>query len=134
MRKIIEQDLSGRLLCQYGTFFFVMEAKGIKLYTQVNPGSGNAWENFITQFPQLDMDYMMNQANGQLVVNVGVSVNPRQGEQAMVGLWRLDALEATFGAGSFNQGNMHHTNTLGRYGALQANMASGRMRRMHILY
>jgi hypothetical protein len=134
MRKIIKQDLPGGLLSRYGSFFFVMEAKGIKLYTHDNPYSGDPWKNLIRQFPQLDMDYMMDQANGQLVVDVGVAVNPRRGEQAVVGLWRLDALDASFGAGGFNKGNMHHTNTLGRYGALQAEMASERMRRTHILY
>jgi hypothetical protein len=135
MRDIIKQELPNGLLTRYGSFFFVMEGKGIKLYTQAHPQAGGAaWNDLTRQFPQLDMDYMMNQANGQLVVDVGISVNPRRDGEAVVGLWRLDALEASFGAGGFNQGNTHHTNTLGRYGALQADMSAERMRRTHILF
>jgi hypothetical protein len=148
MRDIISQPTGDNLLARFGSFFFVMEAKGIKLYTQeyiptissqqqnVQPQSPNPWEALSQQFPHLDLNYMMDQKHGQLVVDIGLSVtpSPKSGGKPVIGLWRLDALDASFGAGGFNQGIMHHTNTLGRYGAIQAEMSAERMRRTHILY
>jgi hypothetical protein len=134
MRRILRED-PGFVLDRFGSFFFVLEAKGIKLYTQEPLGSqSDPWKTLCDQFPQLDFDYMMDPMKGQLVADIGISINPSISGDPVVGLWRLDALDASFGAGGFTKGQMHNTNTLGRYGAIQARMESERMRRTHIIY
>jgi hypothetical protein len=134
MRRILREE-PGFVHDRFGSFFFVLEAKGIKLYTQESLGSwGDPWQTLCDQFPQLDFDYMMDQTKGQLVADIGISINPSIFGDPVVGLWRLDALDASFGAGGFTKGQVHNVNTLGRYGAIQATMASERMRRTHIIY
>ncbi|KAG2740171.1 hypothetical protein P692DRAFT_20822765 [Suillus brevipes Sb2] len=81
------QIKNGQLeLSMFGSSFFVLEGKGIKLITK----------------------------------------------DSQRGLWRLDALEASFGAGGYNRGQLHHHNTLSRYGALQAEMQRERSQQTHI--
>jgi hypothetical protein len=136
MREIIRNDYRGDMLHRFGSFFFVLEGKGIKLYTQesLSSSGSNAWQRLIQEFPQLDFNYMMDANHGQLVVDVGISINPDADSMPVVGLLRLDALEASFGAGGFRKGQVHSVNTLGRYGAIQAEMQSERMRRTHIIF
>ncbi|KAI6137557.1 hypothetical protein BKA82DRAFT_4023828 [Pisolithus tinctorius] len=61
----------------------------------------------------LDWSHMVDRANGELLVDLGISIHPTCDEK-LVGLWRLDALEASFGAGGYLRGNAHHTCMLGR--------------------
>jgi hypothetical protein len=135
MRDIIKNDYPGEMLHRFGSFFFVLEAKGIKLSTQEYLGSSGSdpWQRLTQQFPQLNFEYMMDPANGQFIVDVGISINPSTSDP-VVGLWRLDCLEASFGAGGFRKGQIHTVNTLARYGAIQAEMQSERMRRTHIIH
>ncbi|KAI6137546.1 hypothetical protein BKA82DRAFT_4023816 [Pisolithus tinctorius] len=48
----------------------------------------------------LDWSHMVDRANGELLVDLGISIHPTCDEK-LVGLWRLDALEASFGAGGY---------------------------------
>ncbi|KAI6137968.1 hypothetical protein BKA82DRAFT_4022130 [Pisolithus tinctorius] len=43
---------------------------------------------------------MVDRANGELLVDLGISIHPAC-DKKLVGLWRLDALEASFGAGGY---------------------------------
>lgn len=52
----------------------------------------------------------------------------------MVGLWRLDALEASYGRGGYSRGRLHTGNTLARYGGMQAEMLQGRAERTHVAF
>jgi hypothetical protein len=137
MDDIIRRDYPGEILHRFGSFFFVLEAKGIKLYTQasLSPDS-DPWHLLEQHFPQLDLEYMMDSNYGQLMVDIGVSINPKTSskDDAVVALFRLDALAASFGAAGFNKGQTHHANTLGRYGSIQATMGTERMRRTHICH
>jgi hypothetical protein len=76
---------------------------------------------------------MVDRKNGELLVDLGISIHPTC-NQKMVGLWRLDALEASYGAGGFLRGNIHHTCTLGRYGGIQAEMSQERARQTHVAF
>ncbi|KAG2335848.1 hypothetical protein BDR05DRAFT_953779 [Suillus weaverae] len=72
--------------------------------------------------------------HGKLLVDVGISFTPHSPEVPVVGVWRLGALEASFGAGGYKQSEMHHHNTLSRYGALQAEMQQERSQQTHITF
>ncbi|KAG5222171.1 hypothetical protein IMY05_C3416000600 [Salix suchowensis] len=52
--------------------------------------------------------------NGELVLDVGITVSP-QG-LPLVGLWKLDAMEQSFGASGFLQGTLHRINTMANVG------------------
>ena len=68
---------------------------------------------------------------GELFLDMGITYTP-QHKAPVVGLWKLDSIEASYGAGGYTRGNMHTINTMGRFGGLQAEMASQRMERTHI--
>jgi hypothetical protein len=73
--EIIKDNYPGDILHQFRSFFFVLEAKGIKLYTQDSLRTGgDLWETLIPQFPHLDFEYMMDPAHGQLVVYLSTQV------------------------------------------------------------
>ena len=127
MEEIIQEGQEQFAL--FGSFFFVVEAKGIKLWTKtVSP-----LESLLMEFPALDWNYMTDREVGELVVDLGITFHP-QSSEPLVGLWRLDQLEASFGASGFTRGNLHHTCTLGRYGGIQAEMVQERARRSQICF
>ncbi|KAG2046010.1 hypothetical protein BDR06DRAFT_1039924, partial [Suillus hirtellus] len=104
-------------LSMYGSFFFILEGKGIKLLTKDGQrGRFSGPEEALRRnLSDLDWPYMMNHRNGELLVDVGISFTPRSPEVPVVGVWRLDALEASYGAGGYKRGEIHHQNTLSRY-------------------
>lgn len=138
----VQERMAGRIrdgegeLSMYGSLFFILEGKGIKLLTkdgQRGRFSGPE-EALCRNLSDLDWPYMMDRTHGELLVDVGVSFTPRSPEVPVVGVWRLDALEASFGAGGYKRGEMHHHNTLSRYGALQAEMQQERCQQTHIAF
>lgn len=74
---------------------------------------------------------MHDRMQGELFLDIGITYTPRH-DFPVVGLWKLDCAEASYGAGGYTRGSMHTINTMGRYGGLQAEMASERMERTHI--
>lgn len=92
-----------------------------------------AIERFIESFPALDMDFMQDPKNGELVCDVGVTIQP-QHDCPLVGLWRLDSLEASYGAAGFLSGNIHTVNTLALYGGLQAESPERRCERTGVVF
>ncbi|KAG1729381.1 hypothetical protein EDB19DRAFT_1832425 [Suillus lakei] len=104
---------------------FVMEVgKGIKLLTK--DGQRGRFtgpeEALCCNLPDLDWPYMMDRSHGKLLIFQSS------------GVWRLDALEASFGAGGYKRGEMYHHNMLSRYGALQAEMQQERSQQTHIAF
>ena len=94
MQEIIKDDHHGDLLHQLGSFFFVLKAKGIKLYTMEHLMTDrNPWKSLVQEFSQLDFDYMMDPAHMQLIVDMGLSINPHANSQPIVELVRLDAVD-----------------------------------------
>ncbi|KAG2029292.1 hypothetical protein BDR03DRAFT_840144, partial [Suillus americanus] len=138
----VQERMAGRIrdgegeLSMYGSLFFILEGKGIKLLTKDGQrGRFSGPEEALRRnLSDLDWPYMMNRTHGELLVDVGVSFTPRSPEIPVVGVWRLDALEASFGAGGYKRGEMHHHNTLSRYGALQAEMQQERSQQTHIAF
>lgn len=125
---------NGGLLDRFGSFFFVFQAKGIKLTTQ-GPieASPDLWESLTEEYPQLDWLYMMDRLHGELLVDFAIGYHPVS-EDPVVGLWRLEALEASLGAAGFKRGTVHHSAGLARYGAISAEMTVERGRRTHVAY
>ena len=134
MRHRIQEGMGE--LSMYGSSFFVLEGKGIKLLTKDGQRGKFAGpeEALCSNLPDLDWEYMMDRSKGELLVDVGISFTPRCSDIAVVGVWRLDALEASFGAGGYKRGDIHHHNMLSRYGALQAEMQQERAQQTHIAF
>ena len=136
----IQDDAEGDL-AQFGSMFFVLEIKGCKMVSQaetndaglLNGCLGDALNNLKEENPSLDWDYMEDRKLGELLYDVGITIQPK-GIVPTVGLWRLDNLEALYGAAGYLRGNIHHLNTLLLYGGLQAEMPRSRSERTHILY
>lgn len=123
-------------LSMYGSLFFILEGKGIKLLTKDGQrGRFSGPEEALRRnLSDLDWSYMMDRRHGELLVDVGISFTPHSPDIPVVGVWRLDALEASFGAGGYKRGEIHHHNTLSRYGAMQAEMQQERSRQTHIAF
>ncbi|KAF8550172.1 hypothetical protein OG21DRAFT_1487974 [Imleria badia] len=89
---------------RYDSFFFVVEGKGIKLLTKDGQGVYVLPESALrNNLACLDWNHMLDQNNGELIVDVGVSFTPAS-RQAVVGLWRVDTLEESYAAAGFNRG------------------------------
>ena len=100
----------------------------------MNESLKEALENFQRSFTGLDWEYMDNREEGELICDVGITIQPSVEEDLLVGLWRLDCLEASYGAGGYLRGNLHTLNTLSMYGGLQAESPASRRKRTHISF
>jgi hypothetical protein len=137
--KIKESDGS---LDHFGSHFYVLEIKGCKALTKevageeeedVKDAMKRALDNLHEEYSGLDWKYMSDRDFGELFCDVGVTYHPED-SQPLVGLWKLDALESSFGAGGYLKGNLHNHNTLSCYGGLQAEMSNERFKRTHIVF
>lgn len=135
------QDIMADLISQqedcsmYGSFFFVVEGKGIKLLTKDGQGGEYISPEVALQenLSCLNWPYMLDRQNGELLVDVGVSFTPKS-KAPMVGLWRLGDLEESYAAAGFNLGTAHNHCTLYKYGALQAEMPQDRALQTHVAF
>src|ERR1700722_5367905 len=122
----------------FGSFFFVLEMKGFKLFTKEtfepnHMAFTSTLDHLRQEFSALDWTYMMDRQNGELYSDIGISYHPVS-SKPLVGLWRLDSLEASYGLAGYAMGEIHHLNTLDGYGALQAEMSTSRSPRNHIVF
>ncbi|KAG1817592.1 uncharacterized protein BJ212DRAFT_1480155 [Suillus subaureus] len=101
-------------LSMFGSLFFILDRKGIKLLMKDGQrGHFSGPEEALRRnLSDLDWLYMRNWTHGELLVDVGISFTPHSPDVPVIGVWRLDALEASFGAGGYKRGDMHHHNTL----------------------
>lgn len=126
-------------LSRFGSFFFVVQIKGSKRTSHSQEATLNmsmkaALEKFKSSFHELDWVYMNNRENGELICDVGVTIHPHNSKEPLVGLWRLDCLEASYGAAGFLSGQLHTLNTLSMFGGLQATSPASRRNLSHILF
>ncbi|KAF9230725.1 hypothetical protein BU15DRAFT_83272 [Melanogaster broomeanus] len=98
MKNIIQEE--PEKLTLFGSFFFVVEAKGIKLWTKSSADEKKPIQSLISEFPALDWNYMTNRRHGELMIDLGITFHPVW-KEPLVGLWRLEQLEASFGASGF---------------------------------
>lgn len=134
MRTIVDQDQDGPLAA-YGSFFFVLEGKGVGLHSLVNDLAvsppDQPFRNLVSHFSKIDWDFILDRNNGESYFDVALCI---YSDSSLVGVWRLDALEASFGAGGFLSGKQFPLNTMGYYGSMQAEMGEERCRHTHIRY
>lgn len=114
--------------------FYTLEIKGCKAYTRViiddDPASPDnstfamVLEKFKSCYSELDLEYMLDRKQEEAYFDIGVTYQPVDKNEKLVGLWRLECLKESFGAGGYLQGNLPTINTLGNYGTLQAEMES----------
>lgn len=122
----------------FGSFFFVVELKGSKGHsrreeTDSQSSLSNAVDRFRDSYPALDWAFIKDPKNGECFYDVGITIQPED-ERGLVGLWRLDCLEASFGAAGFLSGQLHPINTMALYGALQAESSEARCQRTQIVF
>lgn len=125
-------------MAQFGSFFFVVQVKGCKGLahaedSNLGKGMDTALRRFKQSFPALNWDYMNDRTQGELFFDLGITIQPNHSEP-LVGLYRLDSLEASYGISGFNSGNLHTINTLGMFGGIQAETSRSRHQRTHVLF
>ncbi|KAF8054352.1 hypothetical protein FPV67DRAFT_1430061 [Lyophyllum atratum] len=131
-----EEDLE-----MFGSAFYVFEVKGSQKHTNnteseekpLDQSLRQAVKDFRHQFSCLDWEYMEDREHGELICDVGFTINARHPEP-LVGLWRLDCLEASYGAAGYLRGNIHRINTLSHYGAMQAETPRDRAESTHVMF
>ncbi|KAH7917549.1 hypothetical protein BV22DRAFT_994939, partial [Leucogyrophana mollusca] len=132
MRSLISE--SPDHLNMFGSFFFIADARGIKLNTVTVRGRDmNPLVTLYTEIPTLDWDYMMKRENGQLLLDLGISYHPDPVDQEpLVGLWKLNSLHASYAKAGMNKPEEFKTCTMPRHGGLQATMESNRSRSVQL--
>ncbi|KAG9035741.1 hypothetical protein FS837_001843, partial [Tulasnella sp. UAMH 9824] len=141
----------------YGSFFFVVDARGIKLWTVDGVGLGETpLDALYRQFPSLDWDYMMDRHNGELLLDLGIGFHPPKNYvqpmsthpdttaasraepfprgEALVGLWLLDFLKESYQMAGYYQPTTHHSCTFASLGNTQAEMSDARQKATHIVF
>ncbi|PPQ87667.1 hypothetical protein CVT24_007173, partial [Panaeolus cyanescens] len=139
MNNILNNDHVG--LAAFRSFFIVVQIKGCKHDTHeesedISEALRLAIANLESAFPALDWSYMKDRSNGEVYYDAGLTIQPvlEPDEQPLVGLWRLDSLEATYGAAGFLSGDLHTINTFSLYGGMQAEAPKERAKRTHLAF
>lgn len=110
------------LLSCFGSFFFVLDARGIKLLSKQYGPAETAFQALQRIVPGLDWNLMQDRAKGELYLDLGVSFHPAATMEPMVGLWRLKCLQSSYalmGKSSKNSKEYHY-NTMRDYGGFKA--------------
>ena len=123
------------LLSCFGSFFFVLDARGIKLLSkQYGPGE-TAFQALQRIVPGLDWNYMLDRNNGELYLDLGVSFHPINTTEPMVGLWRLEGLRSSYAlmGKSSSKSKEYPYNTMRDYGGVKAETSRHVMHHTHIV-
>jgi hypothetical protein len=157
MRNIVNgPDPTGNLV-QFGSFFFLLDIKGIKMLTTTDdPDSCDPFKKLQLEFSALDWEYMVDRKNGELMLDLGVGFHPPLDMQApadgqditnpeaqgpwepggpwgpLTGMWRREKLEMSYDTAGFNKGTSHSACTFSDYGGIQAEMPRARAEQVHI--
>lgn len=122
------------LLSRFGSFFFVVDARGLKLLSKQNKGAADVYEDLCTKCPGLKWDYMSDRSNGELFLDLGISYHPPTEREPLVGLWRLDRVEESYNLMGTRKGIPHNTCTFVAYGGMQAEMKQRRSRLVQLCF
>lgn len=122
------------LLGRYGSFFFAADARGVKVVTkqsfkdQTQPELANIYDDFV----DLQWPHMLDRSKGELYLDLGLSFHGN-GDVPVVGLWKLDKLDDSYGLMGMKKGQVHHFSTLGMYGGRKAAMKKERQQVVHLV-
>lgn len=127
------------MFCAFKSFFFVMEAKGIKAMTHsvIGNDTPDPYQHLKAQFPFLNFDELQKRENGQMVMDLGMSFHPsRPGDNRdpLVGMWDLKHVCASYEAAGMNKASLYPTNTMPMYGGCQAEMSKTRASLVHLIF
>jgi hypothetical protein len=133
----IHQTVSQKddLLSCFGSFFFVLDARGIKLLSKQSRPGETAFQTLQRIVPGLDWNCMQDRMKGELYLDLGVSFHPVNTMEPMVGLWRLEGLQKSYalmGKSSMNSKEYHY-NTMRDYGGLRAETSHHVRHHTHIV-
>src|ERR1700722_2440506 len=127
-----QPDLLGR----FSSFFFVVDARGIKLLCKQRDRSINPYQWLRSLIPDISWDYMSDRSHGELYLDLGISYHPSPRDIPrdipLVGLWRLDRIHDSYDLMGMQKGTIHHTAMLRDYGGRQAETKVNRSRLVHL--
>ena len=157
MRNIVNGPDPDGELSHFGSFFFLLDIKGIKMLTTTDdPDSCDPFQKLRLEFAALDWEYMMDRKNGELMLDLGIGFHPPLNIQVpgddesiidpevggprepggpwgpLTGLWRREQLENSYDTAGFNKGTSHSACTFSNYGGIQAEMPRARAEQVHI--
>lgn len=123
------------LLSCFGSFFLVIDARGIKLLSKQHGSGETTLKALERMVPTLDWNYMLDRANGELYLDLGTSFHPINTTDPMVGLWRLKTLRSSYslmGKSSRNSKEYHY-NTMEDYGGMKAETSDQVKHHTHVV-
>ena len=121
----------------FGSYYLLMEAKGIKQHTNCVIGENdlNPYEVLCQKVPYLDFEHYKKRENGQMVMDLGFGFHPTGVDNTpLVCLWDLAKVAQSYGAAGMQKGTIHHTNTMAGYGGRQSEMTQVRSSLVQICF
>jgi hypothetical protein len=108
----------------FRSFFFVMDARGIKDYTNIIVGQeGDPYQELRQKFDILDWNALDDRCNGQVLMDLGLAFHPVPEDNVpLVALWDLLKVHGSYDRAGMNAGTVHYSGTMPRYGGRQAEM------------
>jgi hypothetical protein len=133
MREIIKDH--PHQLDMFGSLFFVMDARGIKLNTMsIRDRNQDPYVTLQQEFPGIPWEGMMLRENGQLLMDLGISYHPvPRDKRPLIGLWKLESIEASHAATGMTKPEIFRCCTMANYGGVQSTMGSARSRSVQII-
>lgn len=130
-----QPDLLGR----FGSFFFVVDLRGIKLLSKQHHPTEHIYHGLCSMFPGMDWEYMRDRSHGELLLDLGVSYHPplagqNDDQEPLVGLWRLDRIHDSYDLMGMQKGTTHHTAMFGAYGGRQAETKLKKTHLVHLCF
>lgn len=135
MDNLIQSDEE---LAHFGSFFFVMEAKGIKLRTMTMDSAVDVLGVLQEKFPCVDFEMLSKRENGQVLMDLGMGYHAvgMDGSKDLkfVCLWDLERLHQSYGQAGFNKGTVHHANTMAWFGGRQSPLRKDRLALVQVCF
>lgn len=120
----------------FGSFFFVGEAKGIKLPSMTDSFGDRPIHKFLHAIPQLDWEMLCEPTKAACYVDVGVVIQPKQsrsdGSDPLVGLWSLYPLITSYKRAGFTP-TTHTSAQFARFGGIEGQPSQERANRTQII-
>jgi hypothetical protein len=123
------------LLSRFGSFFFVLDARGIKLLSKQYRPEETAFQTLQRIVPGLDWNLMQDRTKGELYLDLGVSFHPVNTTEPMVGLWRLESLRSSYAlmGKSIKNSKEYQCSTMRDYGGFKAETSHQVAHHTHIV-
>ena len=97
---ILKQQIKNKpeLLFRFGSFFFVLDAHGIKFLSKQQSNEETAFEVLKRLTSALDWKHMLDHQQGELYLDLGISyhVKTSGGGEPVVGLWWMELLNKSY--------------------------------------